>query len=147
MKHRPYYNYYDITIVTVFERCVKPIVAFCAQIIVLKWNIAFERKQIEFLKYKDLSYFRYHFSNKKTPKPLISQEFRRPCQVVEVTGFEPTTSASRTQRSTKLSHTSSTASDIIHRMYWLVNRKIEKIQKISKRIEINQVLFGERHLN
>ena len=56
MKHRPYYNYYDITIVTVFERCVKPIGAFCAQIIVLKWNIAFERKQIEFLKYKDLSY-------------------------------------------------------------------------------------------
>ena len=56
MKHRPYYNYYDITIVMVFERCVKPIVAFCAQIIVLKWNIAFERKQIEFLKYKDLSY-------------------------------------------------------------------------------------------
>ena len=106
MKHRPYYNYYDITIVTVFERCVKPIVTFCAQIIVLKWNIAFERKQIEFLKYKDLSYFRYHFSNKKTPKPLISQGFRRPCQVVEVTGFEPTTSASRTQRSTKLSHTS-----------------------------------------
>ena len=96
MKHRPYYNYYDITIVTVFERCVKPIVTFCAQIIVLKWNIAFERKQIEFLKYKDLSYFRYHFSNKKTPKPLISQGFRRPCQVVEVTGFEPTTSASRT---------------------------------------------------
>ena len=107
MKHRPYYNYYDITIVTVFERCVKPIVTFCAQIIVLKWNIAFERKQIEFLKYKDLSYFRYHFSNKKTPKPLIPQEFRRPCQVVEVTGFEPTTSASRTQRSTKLSHASS----------------------------------------
>ena len=147
MKHRPYYNYYDITIVTVFERCVKPIVTFCAQIIVLKWNIAFERKQIEFLKYKDLSYFRYHFSNKKTPKPLIPQEFRRPCQVVEVTGFEPTTSASRTQRSTKLSHTSSTTSNIIHRMYWLVNRKIEKIQKISKRIEINQVLFGERQLN
>ena len=27
------------------------------------------------------------------------------------------------------------------------NRKIEKIQKISKRIEINQVLFGERQLN
>ena len=106
MKHRPYYNYYDITIVTVFERCVKPIVTFCAQIIVLKWNIAFERKQIEFLKYKDLSYFRYHFSNKKTPKPLISQGFRRPCQVVEVTGFEPAASASRTQRSTKLSHTS-----------------------------------------
>ena len=38
MKHRPYYNYYDITIVTVFERCVKSIVTFCAQIIVLKWN-------------------------------------------------------------------------------------------------------------
>jgi len=32
-------------------------------------------------------------------------------------------------------------------MYWLVNRKIEKIRKISKRIEINQVLFGERKLN
>ena len=44
--------------------------------------------------------------HKKTPKPLISQGFRRPCQVVEVTGFEPTTSASRTQRSTKLSHAS-----------------------------------------
>jgi hypothetical protein len=26
-------------------------------------------------------------------------------------------------------------------------KKIEKIQKISKRIEINQVLFGERQLN
>ena len=99
----------------------------------LKQNIAFEKRR--------------KFKHKKTPKPLIFQEFRRPCQVVEVTGFEPTTSASRTQRSTKLSHTSSTASDIIHRIYWLVNRKIEKIQKISKRIEINQVLFGERQLN
>ena len=89
----------------------------------------------------------YHNSITKNTGTLISQVFRCPCQGVEATGFEPTTSASRTQRSTKLSHTSSTASDIIHRMYWLVNRKIEKIQKISKRIEINQVLFGERKLN
>ena len=28
MKHRPYYNYYDITIVTVFKLCVKTIVIF-----------------------------------------------------------------------------------------------------------------------
>ena len=33
--------------------------------------------------------------------------------LVEATGFEPTASASRTQRSTKLSHASSTASAII----------------------------------
>ena len=32
--------------------------------------------------------------------------FRCPCQVVDATGFEPATSASRTQRSTKLSHAS-----------------------------------------
>ena len=43
---------------------------------------------------------------KKRPEPLLSQGFRRPCQGVDATGFEPATSASRTQRSTKLSHAS-----------------------------------------
>ena len=32
--------------------------------------------------------------------------YLRPCQGVDATGFEPATSASRTQRSTKLSHAS-----------------------------------------
>ena len=54
---------------------------------------------------------RYHRNTisqrvKKRPEPLLSQGFRRPCQGVDATGFEPATSASRTQRSTKLSHTS-----------------------------------------
>ena len=50
--------------------------------------------------------FRNLFLNAKNTETLDFQEFRRPCQVVEVTGFEPAASASRTQRSTKLSHTS-----------------------------------------
>ena len=54
---------------------------------------------------------RYHRNTisqrvKKRPEPLLSQGFRRPCQGVDATGFEPATSASRTQRSTKLSHAS-----------------------------------------
>ena len=44
-------------------------------------------------------------SYKKMPKHLIFQGFRHFTRV-EATGFEPTTSASRTQRSTKLSHAS-----------------------------------------
>ena len=43
---------------------------------------------------------------------------------VEATGFEPTTSASRTQRSTKLSHASSTAKIIILVFSLLVKKKI-----------------------
>ena len=44
-------------------------------------------------------------SYKKMPKHLIFQGFRHFTRI-EATGFEPTTSASRTQRSTKLSHAS-----------------------------------------
>ena len=44
---------------------------------------------------------------KKRPETyFISLGFRCPCQGVDATGFEPATSASRTQRSTKLSHAS-----------------------------------------
>ncbi len=43
---------------------------------------------------------------KKNRNPS-NKGFRRPCQGIEATGFEPATSASRTQRSTKLSHASS----------------------------------------
>ena len=43
--------------------------------------------------------------------------------LVEATGFEPTTSASRTQRSTKLSHASSTARNIICVFVGFVNKK------------------------
>ncbi len=42
--------------------------------------------------------------NLKKPEDLLSSGF---LHIVEATGFEPTTSASRTQRSTKLSHASS----------------------------------------
>ena len=41
---------------------------------------------------------------KKNRKSI--NDFRRPCQGIDATGFEPATSASRTQRSTKLSHAS-----------------------------------------
>ncbi len=43
---------------------------------------------------------------KKNRKPATITAFRRPCQGIDATGFEPATSASRTQRSTKLSHAS-----------------------------------------
>ena len=42
----------------------------------------------------------------KKPESLYLSAFRRPCQGIDATGFEPATSASRTQRSTKLSHAS-----------------------------------------
>ena len=43
---------------------------------------------------------------KKEPETLLIQCFRRPCQGIDATRFELATSASRTQRSTKLSHAS-----------------------------------------
>ena len=42
----------------------------------------------------------------KNPGSLINKTSGVPLPRVEATGFEPTTSASRTQRSTKLSHAS-----------------------------------------
>ena len=44
---------------------------------------------------------------------------------VEATGFEPAASASRTQRSTKLSHASSTARAIIVSFEGFVNKKMK----------------------
>ena len=64
-----------------------------------------------------------------------------PSSLVEVTGFEPATSASRTQRSTKLSHASlfcfqlfvccSTARAIILEFLSFVNRKNQNFSKKS----------------
>ena len=63
-----------------------------------------------FLKYKlDSPFWRQYLflRTKKRPETyFISLGFRCPCQGVDATGFEPATSASRTQRSTKLSHAS-----------------------------------------
>ena len=47
----------------------------------------------------------YH-KNKKRPPTLNLQGLAVPLPRVDATGFEPATSASRTQRSTKLSHAS-----------------------------------------
>ena len=49
-----------------------------------------------------------------------------PCLVVEVTGLEPAASASRTQRSTKLSHTSSTQIIIPHKAIFVNNKFLKK---------------------
>ena len=64
--------------------------------------------------------------------------------MVEMTGFEPATSASRTQRSTKLSHISLINSNIITHFfakikYFLkkVTRKCQKVVKMMK----NRVQF------
>ena len=43
---------------------------------------------------------------KRTANSFEKKNLRRPCQGIDATGFEPATSASRTQRSTKLSHAS-----------------------------------------
>ena len=50
--------------------------------------------------------------------------FPVPLPRIEATGFEPTTSASRTQRSTKLSHASLIAKNIIVAFKVFVNLKI-----------------------
>ena len=63
--------------------------------------------------------------------------FRCPCQGVEATGFEPTTSASRTQRSTKLSHASiftdcSSAKSIIDDKTSFVNKIFHFLYKFLR---------------
>ena len=69
---------------------------------------------------------------KKIPEALYFTGF----PAIEATGFEPTTSASRTQRSTKLSHASKyingndsfslSANVIIQNLERVVNRKITR---------------------
>ena len=49
---------------------------------------------------------REYILNKKNRQPMISQGLTASHLIVGATGFEPATSASRTQRSTKLSHAS-----------------------------------------
>ena len=71
--------------------------------------------------------------------------FRCPCQGVEATGFEPTTSASRTQRSTKLSHASifnycSSAITIIYDKILFVN-KIFHFLYLLKMSTLNSTFF------
>ena len=58
-----------------------------------------------------------------------SPRFRRPCQEVEATGFEPTTSASRTQRSTKLSHASIAYKELSFQrsLLYLTSRKMSTV--------------------
>ena len=73
----------------------------------------------------------------KNTGTLISQVFRCPCQGVEATGFEPTTSASRTQRSTKLSHASiftdcSSAKSIIDDKTSFVNKIFHFLYKFLR---------------
>ena len=90
---------------------------------------------------KGTSYLRDSLDKqRKKHRKLYFKSFRRPCQVVEVTGFEPATSASRTQRSTKLSHTSlfrclfllcrSTQDILYYRVSELSTGFLKKIKKI-----------------
>jgi hypothetical protein len=97
---------------------------------------------------------RYHRNTisqrvKKRPEPLLSQGFRRPCQGVDATGFEPATSASRTQRSTKLSHASmcfvfasfASNSFSISHLFTFVNNKFQnflilKILKVNSTVRL-----------
>ena len=53
---------------------------------------------------------------------LLSQ----PHKMVEVTGFEPATSASRTQRSTKLSHTSLFNESYYNTLFPALQERIKK---------------------
>ena len=77
---------------------------------------------------------------KKIPEALYFTGF----PAIEATGFEPTTSASRTQRSTKLSHASKyingndsfslSANVIIQNLERVVNRKITRhIRRLPSR--------------
>ena len=97
---------------------------------------------------------RYHRNTisqrvKKRPEPVLSQGFRRPCQGVDATGFEPATSASRTQRSTKLSHASmcfvfvsfASNSFSISHLFTFVNNKFQnflilKILKVNSTVRL-----------
>ena len=50
--------------------------------------------------------FKGIFKNKKIPAKYVKHVICRVLPLVEATGLEPTASASRTRRSTKLSHAS-----------------------------------------
>ena len=65
--------------------------------------------------FANLTNFSLQKNNSLNTMQIQCLSYLRPCQGVDATGFEPATSASRTQRSTKLSHAS-----LFHLPAWLL---------------------------